>query len=74
MATYIVTFMGSIEVEDASSEENAIAYVQNLDLSDDLGFEAEEVEEDEESEARKYEGGKEDYLYDNFVADELEGK
>jgi hypothetical protein len=35
----------------------------------------EEAEEyDEEEEARAYEGGKEDYLYDNFVADELEGK
>ena len=47
MATYIVTFSGSIEVEDESSKESAIAYVQNfynLD-NDQLEFEAEEVEE-----------------------------
>ena len=34
----------------------------------------EEEEYDEDKEARDYEGGKEDYLYDNFVADQLEGK
>tara|TARA_Y100000401_G_scaffold47129_1_gene36249 strand:- start:8258 stop:8398 length:141 start_codon:yes stop_codon:yes gene_type:complete len=43
MAKYIVTFSGSIEVEDESSEASAIAYVQNLNLSDDLEFEAKEV-------------------------------
>jgi hypothetical protein len=32
--------------------------------------EAEEYDEDKE--AREYEGGKEDYLYDNYVAEELE--
>lgn len=36
--------------------------------------EEEEEEYDEDKEARDYEGGKEDYLYDNFVADQLEGK
>ena len=74
MAKYIVTFSGSIEVEDESSEASAIAYVQNLNLSDDLEFEAEEVEEDGDDANlyREYEGGKEDYLYDNYVADQLE--
>ena len=48
MAKYIVTFSGSIEVEDASSEASAIAFIQNLNLSDDLEFEAEEVEEAED--------------------------
>ena len=48
MATYIVTFMGSIEVEDASSEQSAIAHVQNYNLVlDELEFKAKEVEEDE---------------------------
>ena len=78
MATYIVTFSGSIEVEDESSEESAIAYVQNLNLSDELEFEAEEVEDDEDEDDanlyREYQGGKEDYLYDNYIADELEDK
>jgi len=32
----------------------------------------EEEEYDEDREAREYEGGKEDYLYDNYVADQLE--
>ena len=33
----------------------------------------EELEEyDEDKEAREYEGGKEDYLYDNYVAEQLE--
>tara|TARA_Y100000401_G_scaffold70781_1_gene56880 strand:+ start:3534 stop:3866 length:333 start_codon:yes stop_codon:yes gene_type:complete len=31
-----------------------------------------EEEYDEEEEARAYEGGKEDYLYDNYVAEQLE--
>lgn len=48
MAKYSVTFSGCIEVEDASSEENAIAHVQNYNLVlDELEFEAKEVEEDE---------------------------
>tara|TARA_R100000781_G_C4075010_1_gene125779 strand:- start:1160 stop:1477 length:318 start_codon:yes stop_codon:yes gene_type:complete len=34
--------------------------------------EKEEEEYDEDREAREYEGGKEDYLYDNYVADQLE--
>lgn len=34
--------------------------------------EEEEEEYDEEEEARAYEGGKEDYLYDNYVAEQLE--
>tara|TARA_R100000353_G_scaffold171759_1_gene136364 strand:- start:302 stop:547 length:246 start_codon:yes stop_codon:yes gene_type:complete len=33
-----------------------------------------EEEYDEDKEARDYEGGKEDYLYDNFVADQLESE
>ena len=32
------------------------------------------IEENEEAEAREYEGGKEDYLYDNYVADQLESE
>ena len=49
MATYIVTFSGSIEVEDESSEESAIAYVKNYNLaSGELEFEAEKVEDEEE--------------------------
>ena len=76
MATYIVKFSGEIEVEDESSEASAIAYVQNLNLSDSLEFEAEEIEEDGDDENlyREYEGGKEDYLYDNYVADQLESE
>ena len=31
-----------------------------------------EEEYDEDKEARDYEGGKEDYLYDNYVAEQLE--
>jgi hypothetical protein len=75
MATYIVTFSGSIEVEDESSEASAITYVQNNNLAlGELEFEAEEVEEEEDDANlyREYEGGKEDYLYDNYVADQLE--
>jgi hypothetical protein len=34
--------------------------------------EAEEEYDEEEEEARAYEGGKEDYLYDNYVAEQLE--
>ena len=46
MATYIVTFSGSIEVEDESSKESAIAHVQNHNLAlGELEFEAEEVED-----------------------------
>ena len=49
MAKYIVTFSGSIEVEDASSEESAISYVQNYTcFVSELEFEAEEVEEAED--------------------------
>lgn len=49
MATYIVTFSGSIEVENASSKESAITYVKTFNLaSDELEFEAEEVEDEEE--------------------------
>ena len=33
-----------------------------------------EEEYDEDKEARDYEGGKEDYLYDNYVADQLESE
>ena len=36
--------------------------------------EKEEEDYDEEAEARDYEGGKEDYLYDNYVADQLESE
>ena len=88
MATYIVTFSGSIEVEDESSEASAIAYVQNNSLAlDELEFKAEEIiepndiiedeeEYDEENDDanlyREYEGGKEDYLYDNYAAEQLE--
>ena len=73
MAKYIVRFSGEIEVEDESSEASAIAYVQNLKLSDDLEFEAEEVEDDEDDENLYREhDGYEDYLYDNYVADQLE--
>ena len=76
MAKYIVRFSGEIEVEDESSEASAIAYVQNLNLSDDLEFEAEEVEDDEDDENlyREHEGYKEDYLYDNYVAEQLESE
>jgi|TARA_Y100000033_G_scaffold9154_1_gene8327 hypothetical protein len=35
---------------------------------------AEEVEDDEDKEARDYENGKADYLYDNYVAEQLENK
>lgn len=31
-----------------------------------------EEEYDEDKEAREYEGGLEDYLYDNYVAEQLE--
>ena len=48
MATYEVRFSGCIEVEDEHSKASAIAYVQNLDLSDSLEFEAEEVEDEKE--------------------------
>jgi hypothetical protein len=50
MATYIVKFSGSIEVEDESSEESAISYVQNYAcFVSELEFEAEKIgDEDNE--------------------------
>ena len=33
MAKYMVRFSGSIEVEDSSSKESAIAHVQNCNLA-----------------------------------------
>jgi|TARA_R100000479_G_C6379630_1_gene200510 hypothetical protein len=46
MAKYMVRFSGSIEVEDSSSKESAIAHVQNCNLAPYyLEFEAEEVED-----------------------------
>ena len=45
---------------------------QLKDLQEYLNEIIEEKEEDEDKEARDYEGGKEDYLYDNYVAEQLE--
>jgi len=45
---------------------------QLKELQEYLNELIEEKEEDEEEEARAYEGGKEDYLYDNYVAEQLE--
>ena len=64
-------------------EEEANRNIQNMkhqvaDFCKTMGFEFEIVHDDEEEEydedkeARDYEGGKEDYLYDNYVADQLE--
>ena len=76
MATWIVRFSGSVEVEDEFTEEGAIHYVKNyIACSESLEYEAEEVEDEEEDDEnlyREHEGYKEDYLYDNYVADQLE--
>tara|TARA_R100000353_G_scaffold162724_1_gene123009 strand:+ start:1439 stop:1609 length:171 start_codon:yes stop_codon:yes gene_type:complete len=51
MAKYSVIFTGCVEVEDASSEESAIAYVRNYIIdSGILEYEAEKVKDDEEAE------------------------
>ena len=44
MATYIVSFSGSVEVEDESSEESEMSHVQNYTcFVSELDFEAEEI-------------------------------
>ena len=47
---------------------------QLKELQEYLNELIEEKEEDEDEEARAYEGGKEDYLYDNYVAEQLESE
>lgn len=78
MATWIVRFSGSVEVEDEFTEEGAIHYVKNyIACSESLEYEAEEVEDEEEEDDEnlyREHDGYEDYLYDNYVADQLENK
>lgn len=60
------------------NEEGQVCEKFTLEACEELlrcyGYTIEEVEEeyDEDKEARDYEGGKEDYLYDNYVAEQLE--